>query len=528
MVIALPSASEVESSIESWSGQYPLLKSLIDQGTHPAKALRYIGLRLCENGVTDTVVRMFMAAAALAPEDAALWNDLGTVLQATGRTDEAIGCIQASLQMNPWRPQTWAFLGLLYDGCSQSLNAEEAFLAALKIDPRHATALRGLGFLYFKQHRLDLAVPRLQSAIVCGESDASIHACLGLALWSTGDFAGAAKAFAEQVRLGPEASAVRNLAQTRMEEALIAGASAHDALRIYRDTAGPHAEDVAKASATAFHQLSGFGHCDAAIRIGRHRLSSAPNDPVQKYLLSALENDAPSRAPEDYLRCYFDEFAPRFDHQLVDVLHYHVPAKLAALLSHRYANVVDLGCGTGLAGPSLRPKSKHLTGVDISPRMLEKARQRGDYDALVESDILDFLRTEPNSFDLIFAADVLVYFGDLSELIAAAARALKPGGRFAFSIETVEAGDYALLRSGRFAQSPAYIERLSEPHFRLAASQATMIRIEANRPAQGALIVLERLGTPLPVEQRAPERRDKHGPAAVAIRSPDQDRALRH
>lgn len=493
MGLALPSAADVALSLDGWSGEYPLLKSLMSRETHPAKALRYVGLRLCEGGITDTVVDMFTAAAALAPENAGLWNDLGTALQATGRTAEAVECILASLQLNPWHAQAWAFLGLLYDGCSQYLLAEEAFLAALKIDPRLTSALRGLGFLYYKQHRLELAAERLKSAIVCGEADASVHACLGLALWSIGDFTGAANAFAEQMKLGPEPVAARNLAQTRTEEALIAGAGIDEALRLYCDTAGPHSDDSASVLKLAFHQLSGFGHRDAAIRIARHRVAAVPNDPVQQYLLAALEQNAPPRAPDDYLRPYFDEFAQRFDHQLVEVLDYHVPEKLTALLNRRFARVLDLGCGTGLAGPLLRPKSLHLTGVDISPCMLERAKHRSVYDSLIECEISNFLRTTADSFDLIFAADVLVYFGDLSQPMMAAAQTLEPKGLFAFSIETVEGDDYVVLPSGRFAQSLAHVERVSRPHFRMIMSQPTMIRIEANRPAQGALIVLERL-----------------------------------
>jgi predicted TPR repeat methyltransferase len=492
MTFALPSAADIESGLKVWSETNPQLKSLIAQQTPPAKALRFVGLRLCDGGVSDTVVDMFMAATALSPQDAGLWNDLSTVLQAVGRTDDAMECVRQSLKRNPSQPKAWSYLGLLHDGRSQADDAEHAFLAALELDPRQATALRGLGFLYFRQRRFAAAAERLASAIACGEAGQEVHACLGLTLWSIGDFAGAANAFAQQVRISPEPQAARNWAQTRMQAALIAGVGAEDAHRIYRESAGPHCEDTDTVSATAFHQLSGFGRREAAITIGRHRLSRAPDNPVQQYLLAALEQNAPPRAPDDYLRSHFDAFAVGFDHQLVNVLDYHVPEKLSALLAPRLGRVLDMGCGTGLAGPLLRPKSAHLTGIDISPRMLEQAGHRGVYDALVESEILEFLRVNTEPFDCVFAADVLVYFGDLSSLMSAAARDVKSNGCFAFSIETVETGEHAVLPSGRFAHSLSYIAKVSQPHFSLAISQPTTIRIEANRPAQGALIVLER------------------------------------
>lgn len=491
MAIVLPTAADVQSSLAAWCEQYPLLESLIAQRTHPSTALRSLARSQYENGVTDTVVQMLMAAVALTPQDAGLWSDLGTVVKAAGRANEAIECFRISLQKDRSQPRAWASLGYLHAGLLQFVDAEKAFLAALELDERLGTALCGLGFVYFKQRRFELAIDRLKFAISCGEKDASVYGHLGLALCHVGDFAGAAAAFAEQARLQPESRAIRNWAEARMMDALIGGANAENALAIYRETAGGHAEDSSVAG--AFRLLSTFGHHDAAITIGRHRLSAAPNDPVQQYLLSALERKAPVRAPDDYLRNHFDEYAETFDHDLVQILDYHVPEKLAALLKPGFTRVLDLGCGTGLAGPLLRPKSAHLTGVDISPRMLEKARLRGVYDALVESEIVAFLGATIDPYGLIFATDVLIYFGDLSPVMAAAAGALEAKGCFAFSIETTGNGDYTVLPSGRFAQSLTYIEKVSQPYFRVVMSRPTTIRIEAHRPVKGALICLERL-----------------------------------
>lgn len=493
MTVTLPSAADVASSLDIWCEQYPLLKSLIAEQNHPAAALQRMGRNQLQSGATDVAVRMFMAATALMPDNGPLWSDLATVLRIARRTDDAIECFKMSLQKDPAQPLAWTLLGQIYSGMSQYVEAEEAFLAALGFDSRLAGALRGLGLVYFRQRRIQLAADRLKAAIACGDSDPSLHGYLGLALSAMGEFEDAANVFAEQVRLKPEPHAAINCAQARMMAALIAGTSAEDALRIYLDTAGSHAERPLDAMAGAFQLLSAFGHHEIAIRVGRARLTSAPDDPVQQYLLSALERRAPSRAPDDYLRAHFDRFADRFDRQLVDVLDYHVPEKLAAILKSGFARVLDLGCGTGLAGPLLRSKSAHLTGVDISPRMLEKARQRGVYDALIESEIVAFLNANTDAFGLIFATDVLIYFGDLDPLMTAAARSLEAKGCFAFSIETTQSADYEVLPSGRFAQSLAYVEKVSQPHFRMLVSQPTTIRNEHHRAVGGALICLERV-----------------------------------
>ena len=286
---------------------------------------------------------------------------------------------------------------------------------------------------------------------------------------------------------------IEKLAQLKLIETCVR-ADAAAAVEAYGEIAGPHASDVDRVTATAFHFLSGFGYRDAAIRIGEWRLGRNPQDATQRYLLAALRNEAVARAPDDYLVAYFDGFAETFELKLVDALDYRVPEKLDALLAktgRRFANGLDLGCGTGLCAPLLRPMVGRLTGVDLSRRMLEKADARRLYDDLVEAEAGDFLEHAAEKFDLVVAADVLVYFGDLAALFARIARVMEPGGLFAFNVETAEEG-FRVLPSGRFAQALDHIEAVAAPYFTTVELQMTTIRLEAARPVEGALVVLQR------------------------------------
>ena len=119
---------------------------------------------------------------------------------------------------------------------------------------------------------------------------------------------------------------------------------------------------------------------------------------------------------------------------------------------------LDLGCGTGLAGAPLRGRVERLEGVDLSPAMLTKARQRGLYDALEAADIVDHLRHFRAAFDLIVAADALAYFGELPPVFAATAAALAPGGLLVFTVETFAGEGYRLGETMRFVHAPAYVE----------------------------------------------------------------------
>jgi predicted TPR repeat methyltransferase len=157
----------------------------------------------------------------------------------------------------------------------------------------------------------------------------------------------------------------------------------------------------------------------------------------------------------------------------------------------RATDILDLGCGTGLAAEPLAPFGGRLTGVDLSGGMLAKAAERAVYAELVQADIVDFLREHPAAFDLVMAADVLIYLGDLADLFEAVAGALRQGGYFAFSVE-VAADGWAVLPSGRFAHADGYIRGLAAKGFEVLEHEVTTLRREGAGAASGGLYVMRR------------------------------------
>ena len=128
--------------------------------------------------------------------------------------------------------------------------------------------------------------------------------------------------------------------------------------------------------------------------------------------------------PQAYVQVLFDQYAPRFESSLVGDLGYRGPALLfKAVLSVRAAakkpaffkRAIDLGCGTGLAAAAFAKEVDHFIGIDLSPRMIDKARATGLYAELEVADMLQGLRGKPDaSADLILAADAMVYVADLA------------------------------------------------------------------------------------------------------------------
>src|SRR5438874_3198305 len=156
-------------------------------------------------------------------------------------------------------------------------------------------------------------------------------------------------------------------------------------------------------------------------------------------------------------------------------------------------DILDLGCGTGKCGVALAAaRKRHLVGIDLSEKMLEQARAREVYDQLHLAEIHQWLRTSlAAQFDLVIAADVLIYIGAITELFHEVERVLRPGGWFAFSTEECEDEEFQLLPTGRYAQSQDYVRRSADA-FSLVAAESTTVRIESGTPIAGRLYLLRR------------------------------------
>ncbi len=497
MSIHMPPPPAIMSAdfLMHWRALYPKFGALIDEGTPLVKALRFLGLALWQDRRLHDAAEVLKMAASLAQNDPVILAELGSLLCAAGRKIEAVQYLSASLELDPHQTQTWLNVAGLCNEIGNKGTAEQAFQAALDLDPHSAEATAGLGLLYIESRRFEDAARLLTAAVERGVTAMAIYACLGQTLHLLGEFSRASAAFEKAARACPgEARIIQKYAQARLIETTIED-SVEQAIETYHKIAGDHAEDIGAVCRAAFQALAGYGQQQAAIRLGRALLERAPDDPIIIYHLDALMGRAHDRAPRDYVTACFDHYAPSFDQHLVKVLDYHVPDKCHTMLVEtgmKFARILDLGCGTGLAAPYLSSFGGHLTGVDISPRMLDKARERNLYGRLIEDDAIDYLSKEDAPFDLIASLDVLVYFGDLTPLFAAAAARLAPGGVFAFSFETGRHEDYTLLPSGRFAHDPAYVERLYSGCFTRIAGVSTTLRLEANRPVAGRIVLLRR------------------------------------
>jgi len=240
---------------------------------------------------------------------------------------------------------------------------------------------------------------------------------------------------------------------------------------------------------------------DQAIVWYRRYLDLEPDEPEAVHMLAALgDRPAPWRASDGYVTTHFDRFADTFDHQLVDELEYQVPRLLYDAVAPciddpaLQIDILDLGCGTGLCGCLFKGHVKRLDGVDLSPVMLDQARQRGVYDDLTAGEISTHLMNLTHQYDVLLAGDVLIYIGRLSGLFRGVVHAAREGALFAFSVEAWRRRGYRLTPSGRYAHGRSYITRLAAAAgLRKVSVTRAPLRCEYGEPVMGDIWVLERL-----------------------------------
>lgn len=415
--------------------------------------------RRCQQyGQLTEAEALYRKVLELQPERPEALHYFGVLAHQLGRSDDAVALIARSLALVPNRPDWHSNLGRIFQETGRLTEAMAAYRRALDFDPTHANTQNNLGVL---------------------------QKALGLA-------AEAENAYRTAIRLDPDhADAYHNLAillgaTGRTPEAVVCYCKAL--------TLRPHHAEARRQLVLAYCVT---GQRDKALGLCEEWLNAEPDDALARHTLAAVSGrDVPARASDAYVQRIFDAFASTFEAKLAQ-LHYRAPALVGAALANsdlpqvRSLDVVDVGCGTGLCGPLLAPYASRLSGVDLSGGMLTHARDKQVYDELVQDELTSYLRTRPDAFDLIVSADALVYFGPLDAVAAAAATALRRGGRFIFTVEeSTDAGieSWSLAPHGRFNHSARYVEQLLVEAGLIATIVRAELRMESGLPVRGLVV----------------------------------------
>jgi len=429
------------------------------------------------------------------PAEVSLDEALALAIQShrDGKAAAALELYRRILAVHPDHPDALHFLGVLSHQLGKSADAITLIRQAIAINPQYADAYNNLGNVLKEQGQLEAALTAYRQAIALRPDHADAHNNLGTVLNAQGHFDEAIAAYEKAIALQAQhADAYLNLGNVFKKQGKV-DATIQAYLKAI--SLGDYHSD-------AYRNLGAALYCEGRIEeaatVYRKWLSYDATHPVALHMLAACSGEnVPLRASDQYIQAVFNRFAASFDAQL-QKLDYRAPMLVAAVLARELPNparqcvVLDAGCGTGLCGPLLRPYARRLVGVDLSPGMLEKARNRGVYDELVRAELTEYMSGCLATSDVIVSADVLIYFGELGPALSAAAKALRPGGRLIFSVErtTDDEDGFHLNPHGRYSHSEAYLRRtLEAAHLVVRSVEAVVLRQEHKQPVPGLVVL---------------------------------------
>jgi predicted TPR repeat methyltransferase len=389
---------------------------------------------------------------------------LGVMHHQRGESLLGINLVRRAIELKPDYVDALNNLGNIFHQLGGAVDAANAYERVLALRPDHPEALRNLGMAQRTLKRFDESVVAYLRAIEQEPGNALNYYGLATAYKDVNRLDDAVQTLRKALEIKPAADGFRHLGQL----------------------------------------LYGLRRIDEAAANYAAWLRADPDSPVAKHMLAACTlKDIPVRAGDAFVTQVFDGFAETFDKVLYR-LEYRAPALVGQALrrvageAHGDLEIVDAGCGTGLMGQYLRPYARRLVGVDLSPKMIEKAAKLGVYDETIIAELATLLRSSPEAFDIIASSDTLVYFGDLREALAAARTALRSGGRLLFTLEHASNESeipegYRIHPHGRYSHSESYVRKaVVEADLEVVDIEKAHLRREGNSYVDGLVVVARR------------------------------------
>jgi predicted TPR repeat methyltransferase len=407
------------------------------------------------------------------------------------RLDAAEKCYRGVLQADAENATSLHYLGVLLHQRGRGGEGFDLIQKSIAIDPNVAPWYNNLGNVLLDEARFDEAAIAYARCTELDESNLEVLNNLGVLLRKLKRTKEAENSFNRAVLRDPTFRAAHaNLATLCTLEGRMPEAFSHFANALALQPADPNTRRL------LVHALGKAGRFFEGQKICREWLASEPDDPMARHFLAAYGGaEIPERASDGFVIDEFDGFANSFDAKLAS-LEYRAPQWVGDAVASLYGKaakdlrILDAGCGTGLCAPFLLPFAKELVGVDLSANMLSRAFDRHLYDGLAQSELVAYALACGTTFDAVVSADTLCYFGKLTAAFSAIEAALRPGGRWVFTVEahTLDQS-YRLQPHGRYSHSKAYVENeLTLAGFGSIVLKQVDLRYEGGEPVSGWLV----------------------------------------
>lgn len=422
----------------------------------------------------------------------------------------AIKVLKSGVKKHAKSPEIHIALGRLYDAFGQRDESMAAFAAGVEKCPPHAELYDCLGVCHLQRRQWEKGLEYCGQAVKLDPSNADYAHHMGEGFLKTGKFDHARLAFEMALQMKPDhLHAKASLAEAfgRLERYDEAMALFNELLELKHNEAHVHFT----IGVIEQHR----GNIDAAIEHYEKSLAINPNNESITYMLQTLRNETADAPPEEYVKTLFDDYASYFDQSLTGKLQYKTPTQMLEALKETVGlpdeptwKVMDLGAGTGLFGMLIKEYAAESIGNDLSPKMLEKAEQKGIYTKTICGDLVKAMAEyDADYFDLISSADVFVYLGNLDTTFEQASRTLKPEAAFVFSVESLDARirdgivpdgadkgkGFVVQDTARYAHAQSYIENLADKHgFDIKHLKEEQLRQNNDLPIWGYVVILQK------------------------------------
>jgi predicted TPR repeat methyltransferase len=448
-------------------------------------------------GDFSQLIRVFLDCLRHQPNNPFLHNDLAKAYLKIGNRQAAKNHFIEALHLDPHHVETLCQLALFYRQEGDFVGSIRFFKKALRVNPIISNTHYQLANTYAMQNQFELALTHYHEALQYGGPLTDIHRNLGMIYFGENQWEKASHHLTRAFDAEPD-----TLIGLPLGQALLNLGQAQEAERTYEKilTFDPNCHDahhnLAILRLNAEDRISAKRHFEMA-----HALQ--PNNATAQHMLNALSQSTQvTSTPLAYTQALFDQYAPYYD-QHMRKLGYNLPLLIRNLLGEvipthaENLTVLDLGCGTGSCGLYCRDLAHCLIGVDLSHNMLSAAKTFGAYDKLIESPLQSYLQTTTDTADIVIAAEVFNYIGDLSMLWPDIIKILKPGGVFIFSTEHAKTSSSPpannpgcqLEQTGRFTHDPAVIQMQIEanPELHIRQFSDITLRKSNNNPIMGRL-----------------------------------------
>lgn len=472
--------------------------SMVNNNPADADAQHLLGLIYAKLGNINSAITHFKIAIKLDPRQAIYHNNLSNAYKLSNNLELAIRHINEALYLAPNNAESFNNLGSLYYTQGEIKRAILQFEKAIRLNPVSWEAHYNLANCYIKQDMVLQAISHYQTAIKLNplHRDASLNLAMSYVVIK--DYAAALPLLIEAANNNPKHAEL----QGHLAETYLNLGQTDNALQQYIKAVALEQNRPAWQHNLAVLYLRSE-QTELAKQHFEIALKLQPDNHTAQHMLASLNaSNTTKAAPSAYVKLLFDQYASYYNQHVTKTLQYAVPQLLRQAIGKFITNttkqqyILDLGCGTGLCGIYFRDVARYLLGVDLSPTMLIEANKLGAYDALCCCNILELIPgLNRQCFEIVLAADVFVYIGDLDIIFSQLVSIIKADGLLLFTVEEQTANStYTLQATGRYAHAQEYISNLAKLYgFTIETNDPITPRMHNEQPIAGRLYVLRTL-----------------------------------